>query len=345
MSLAAAPSPEAPAAPRAHAGSGAAVLLALAAFTLVVAAASHLAIVHSRPLLVSLARTEDVAAQPLHIEATLRAMRPGEAPLVAVGSSVLDTDLDEHRLAGRFGVVVRPLPLYGGTIGEMAMLTPLLVHARPRGVVVTTTVWTLFDHVEWPEARLYDPRIAFELLTWREIVADRQAHGSHLLGSLHFVIRHRAALRERVGAEALRLLGLAPAPPAPAALHVPAAVRARWEALGQEFTCDGVNARALEVMARRLAEAGIPLFVVPTPANSSRDRDPALWRRLDQCLGQVASRTGAVVLPSPGIDDFPPSDFADSQHMNAGGRARFTDRVGALLQQALARRGAGRAVQ
>jgi hypothetical protein len=346
MSLAAATPPEAPPHARRTAESAAVVLLAVFGFAVALAAASHLALVHSRPFLAFCRREGSAATQPLRIEATLRALRPGEAQLIAVGSSVLDSDLDVDRLARRYHLDLRPLPLYGGTTAEMAMLTPRLSSARPEAVVLFTTVWMLFDHVDWPEVRLYDPRIAASLLTWRELVADRQAHASHLLGWFHFVIRHRAALRERLAEAAEARF----APPEQAGgrhriTRIPAAVQARWEAEKQDFTCRSVNARALEIMAGRLRDEDVPLVVVPTPANSVWDGDESLGRRLEDCLAGIAGRTEAIVVPRPPAGDFPPSAFQDRQHMNAAGRQRFTDRVGPLLQQALVRARSRRAVQ
>jgi len=346
MSLAVAKRPEAPPDPRRMAERATVILFALGGFAIAMAAASHLALVHSRAFLAFCQRADGVAAQPLHSEVTLRALRPGEAQLIAVGSSMLDSDLDVDRLARSYRLDVRPLPLFGGTVAELAMLTPRLSRARPQAVVLLTTVWTLFDHVEWPEARLYDPRIAAALLTWRELMADRQAHASHLLGSLHFVIRHRAALRERLAEAALSRLRPDTAGGAARPItRVPANVLARWDAEEQDFTCRSVNARALEIMARRLRDEDVPLIVVPTPANSRWDRDESLWRRLEECLAGIAQRTGAIVVPRPSVGDFAPSEFEDRQHMNAAGRQRFTDRVGPLLQRALARARSGRAVQ
>jgi hypothetical protein len=323
-----------------------AVLFALAGFAIAFTVASQYALVHNRAFLAFCQRADGVAGEPLRIEATLRALRPGEAQLIAVGSSVLDSDLDVERLAASYHLDVRPLSLSGGTAAEMAMLTPRLSRARPQAVVFLATVWTLFERVEWQEARLYDPRIAASLLSAHELMADRQAHASRLLGSLHFVIRHRAPLRERLAQAALSRLapGRARGPARPVT-QVPAGVRARWEAQERDFTCGGVNAHALELMARRLADEGVPLIVVPTPADSRWDRDESLWRRLDDCLAGIAGRTGAIVLARSSVEDFAPSEFDDAQHMNAAGRRRFTDRVGSLLQPALVRAGSGHAVQ
>ena len=181
-----------------RAGGATRVLLILAGFTVALAALSDQALVHSTRFLAFAGQGDDAAGQPMRIEAPLRALRAGEAQIVAVGRSVLFSDVDAARLAERYEIDVRPLPLFGGTTAEMAMLSPLLAEARPRAVVLLATVWTLFDHVDWPEVRVYDPRIAASLVGGRGLVADRQAHASHLLGSFHFVIRHRAALRERL---------------------------------------------------------------------------------------------------------------------------------------------------
>ena len=343
MSAAVAQPPAAPPDPRATAGGATRALLVLAGFTVALAAASNLALVHSARFLAFARGGDDAAGQPMRIEATLRALRPGEAQIVAVGSSVLFADVDAARLAERYGLFLRPLALFGGTTAEMAMLSPSLAQARPRAVVVLATAWTMFDHVDWPSVRVYDPRIASSLVSGRELLADRQAHASHLLGSFHFVIRHRAALRERIAAAA-RLRG---APTGEAAERInprlPPAVRAR-EVTAADFSCTGVNARALELMAGRMREAGVTFVIVPTPADSPWDRDEVLGQRLDGCLAGIAARTGARVVLRPAPGDFPSSDFENEQHMNASGKQRFTDRLGLLLQHALAPR-SGDAVQ
>ena len=344
MSAAVAQPPAAPPDPRPTAGSATRVLLLLAGFTVALAVASNFALVHCARFLAFARGGDDAAGQPMRIEATLRALRPGEARIIAVGSSVLFTDVDAPRLSESYGLDLLPLSLFGGTTAEMAMLSPWLAEARPRAVVVLATVWTLFDHVDWPAVRVYEPRIAGSLVSGRELVADRQAHASHLLGSLHFVIRHRAALRDRIGEVTRLRFTTAKETAEPIAVRLPPAPRAHREATAADFSCTGVNARALELMARRMREAGVAFVIVPTPADSPRDRDEALWQRLDGCLAGIAGRTGARVVLRPGPDDFPPSDFENEQHMNAGGRQRFTDRLGLLLQHALAPR-SGDAVQ
>ena len=346
MSLAVAKPPEAPPDARRTAERATFVLLAVIGSAVAWTAATHLALVHCRPFLAFCQRANGPSAQHLRIEATLRALRPGEADLIAVGSSLLDRDLDVEHLARSYGLDVRPVPLFGGTMAEMAMLTPQLSRARPRAVVLLVSLGLLLDHVVWPEVRVYDPHIAASLLGGRELMADRQAHASHVLGSLHFVIRHRAALRERLAGAARSRFGLESRQGgARPSARLPAAVHARFDARERDLTCASVNARALEIMARRLRHEGVPLIVVPTPGNSPLDRNEALLRRLDQCLDGIGQRTGAIVLPRPAPDDFPATEFEDALHMNDLGRRRFTDRVGLLLQHALARAGSGDALQ
>ena len=167
---------------------------------------------------------------------------------------MLDRDLDVEHLARSYGLDVRPVPLFGGTMAEMAMLTPQLSRARPRAVVLLVSLGLLLDHVVWPEVRVYDPHIAASLLGGRELMADRQAHASHVLGSLHFVIRHRASLRTRT-AEAMHLhLGATQAEPIPAAL--PPAVLAHREADGGRLLVHG-SERARPHSRRRWKSSGL----------------------------------------------------------------------------------------
>ena len=188
MPAAVAQPPAASPEPRPAAGGAARVLLLLGGFILLLAAASHLALVHSARFLAFARGGDDGAGQPMRIEATLRALRPGEARIIGVGSSVLFADVDASRLAERYGLELLPLSLFGSTTAELAMLSPRVVEARPQAVVVLATVWTLFDHVDWAAVRVYDPPIAAPLVGARQILADRQAHASHLLGSSHFVM-------------------------------------------------------------------------------------------------------------------------------------------------------------
>jgi hypothetical protein len=345
MSAAASPPPAALPDAGPPAGGAIRVLLFLAGFTVLLGAISHVALVHSGRFLAFARGGDDAAGQPMRIEATLRALRPGEARIIAVGSSVLFADVDAGRLAERYDLDLLPLSLFGGSSVELAMLSPRLAAARPGAVVFLATVWTFFDHVDWPGLRVYDPRIAASLASGREIVADRQAHASHLLGSLHFLIRHRAALRARMAeTTGLRLRTGENFAEEVAARLPPPAARAHREATAADFSCTGVNARALELMARRMREAGITFVLVPTPADSRWDRDETVWLRLDGCLAEIAARTGARLVLRSAPNDFPPSNFENEEHMNAVGRQRFTDRLGLLLQHALAPR-SGDAVQ
>ena len=72
MSLAVAKPSEAPPDARRTAESATAVLATLGGFAIAMAAASHLALVHSRAFLAFCQRADTVSAQPLHIEASLR---------------------------------------------------------------------------------------------------------------------------------------------------------------------------------------------------------------------------------------------------------------------------------
>jgi hypothetical protein len=309
------------------------VALRLSAFAVAIILASHLLLVHSRSFLARCQRAEDVASQPLRIEATLRLVEPGQAQVLAVGSSVLVSHVDSGRLA-HYGLDVRVLPLYGSTPVETAMLAPLLARARPRAVVLFTTVWALFDRVVWRDLRVYDPAIAWSLSSARKLLADRQAHASHLLGSLHFAIRHRAALREVI-AQAFVPAPAAGGPRWPVPEEVPALQFGRWQADPGDFTCPSIHTRGIEALARRLDEDGVRLILVPTPGNSRWDRDPSLRRRFEECLADVGRRTGAIAVPGGELPAFGPADFADTQHMNAAGRRRFTDAIAPVLERAL----------
>lgn len=193
-----------PAMPRPEEGRAAATrtLLALAGFAVLLLAATHLVLVGSRPLLLAFARDANtMAARPLQIESRLRAMPRGEAGVLVVGSSIVASDVDKELLGQRLGMDrarIHLIVLPSGNALETAMLTPLLERTRPGVVVSLATVWTLLDVLDLETVRFYDPRVAFSLFTWDEMLAGRQAHASRLFASLHFGIRHRSSLRHQI---------------------------------------------------------------------------------------------------------------------------------------------------
>ena len=234
--------------------------------------------------------------------------------MIAVGSSLLDRDLDaesprsELRARRSSAAAVRRHHRARWRCSPHDSS-----RARPRAVVLLRrALGLLFDHVVWPEVRVYDPHIAASLLGGRELMADRQAHAVSRAGiaPLRDPSSRRHCAERLAGGRALssRAALAEPArrarPLRPSSGRRPRSVRRQGSATSPAAS---VNARALEIMARRLRQEGVPLIVVPTPANSPLDRNEALLRRLDQCLDGIGQRTGAIVAPSrPAPDDFPP---------------------------------------
>jgi hypothetical protein len=200
-------------------------------------------------------------------------------------------------------------------------------------VAVLATVWTVFDRLAWSEMRAYDPRIAWRTFTATELLRSPAAHASLLLGSSHFVLRHRAAIRDSLIGAVLPGTGRD-------AIFDPDAAgpRRRRAALAaatrEDFRCPAVGTRALAALLQRLAEEGVPTLVVATPGNSEWDRDPEVLARLDACLAAAAAGTGAGLVSRADLPAFSPADFRDQTHLRSP--ARFTKALGPHLARALA---------
>jgi hypothetical protein len=335
MSAALAPSPvPEPRAPEGESARG--VLLRLGAFVAALGVGSHLLLVGCRPLLSACERRLEPAAQPLRNEAALRLLRPGEAQLLVVGNSVVTSDVDAERLATGFGLDAVPLPLYGASSVDVAMSAPLLARARPRAVVVLVSMWAVLDRVDWSAVRVYDPGLALSLLSWRELLDERQAHAARMLESLHFVVRHREPLRQ-MAADLLapRRRRAVPASGRREAIEERAARLEESGMAAATFTCPSLSTRALEAMAGRLGEAGVRTVLVFAPGNRRWNSDPALAARFDECLRGLAARTGSALVAREALPAFTAADFRDPEHMTRAGRERFTDALGARLRALL----------
>ncbi|HEY7410536.1 MAG TPA: hypothetical protein VII13_07350 [Vicinamibacteria bacterium] len=332
------PPDPAPAVPPDDPRAGTRALLVLTAFTAALLFLTHHALVRSRAFL-ELCRQHAYSwsNRPLFAEATLRLLDPGQAEVIVVGSSVVESHFDDAMLASALGLApdqVVGLALAAAQTIEPAMMLPQLESRRPRLVVYPATVWILFDRPDFEALRVYDPRVAWSLFRWPELRAGHEAHASKVLGSLHFGIRHRGALRSVIGEVVAEKAGWSEGPPPPVPAEADAVGRrlfARIRARPDQFTCPNVQVRALTLMARRLAAAGILLVIVATPVNNEWDARPALRDRLEACLADVARDTGALLVQRRELPPFGPADFVDSQHLSVAGKRRFTDGLGRLL--------------
>jgi hypothetical protein len=307
-----------------------AILRNLLAFVLALGAATHAALVSSDRFLAWCEEAAGEDAQPVRLEATLRRLAPGQFDVFVLGSSVAESHVRPTRLLVRHRVRALALPLYGGTMVDLAMLSPHLVRSRPRAVVVLPTVWTLFDRFEWRDLRLYDAGMAWRIFTARELLSSPREHASRLLGASHFVLRHRASLRDSL-LEPLRPPG---EPPLVYDLDAvgPRRRRAALEAAGPaDFRCPSVGSRALAALGGHLAESGVRTVFVPTPGNAPWDHSPDVVARFDACLAAVAASTGAIVVPRADLPVTGPADFRDRSHLRTAASERFTDALGAVL--------------
>jgi hypothetical protein len=323
-----APAPPAPLLPRPEAAR--AVILKLGAFALALAAAAHALLVTSDRFLGWCEEASGEDALPLRQEATLRRLAPGQFDVFFVGSSVAESHVDPMRLALRHRLRALALPMHGGTMVDAAMASPLLVRPRPRAVVVLPTVWTLFDHFDWRDVRVYDPGMAWRIFTLRELLTSPRDHASLLLGASHFVLRHRASLRDTL-LETLRPAGGAPLVFDPDAAGARRRRETRVSAAAGRFRCPSVGSRALVALGARLAESGVATVLVPTPGNTAWDRSPEVVARFDACLADVAARTGATVVARSALPAMGPADFRDRTHLNRQAAQRFTDGLGEAL--------------
>ncbi len=316
------------------------VFVRLGAFVLAFVLLSHLLLVHSRAFLQLCARLADRGAdQALRIEATLRVLESGEVALIVAGSSIVLSHFDHERLAEALALEAEDVlaaPLFSGSGLDIAMMTRDLGRARPAAVLLPVTVWTLFDRLEAEELRVYDPVMALSILSARELLSERQAHASGLLGSLHFAIRHRASLRHMLWTSLGQGRPLGSVMER-AGARLPRG-RIRATARREQFTCPSVHTRALLEMVRRLEDQGVLLVLVTTPTNGRFDYDPAVRDRLDRCLAGLPVTPGLAVIPRSELPSFGPADFADPLHMNPHGRARFTAAVAPRLAVLLGRR-------
>jgi hypothetical protein len=305
-------------------------------FALALAAAAHLTFVTSDRLLGWCEEASGADALPLRQEATLRRLAPGQFDVFVVGSSVAESHVNPARLALRHHLHALAFPMHGGTMVDAAMVAPHLVRPRPRAVVVLPTVWTLFDHFEWRDVRVYDPRMAWRIFTLRELLTSPRDHASLLLGASHFVLRHRASIRDTL---------LEPLQPAarPVVMFDPDAAgprrrrETRRSAEPGQFRCPSVGSRALAALAARLAESGVATVLVPTPGDTVWDRTPEVVARFDACLADVAARSGAAVVARTALPVMGPADFRDRTHLNQKAAERFTDALGEALARIVLR--------
>ena len=308
------------------------------------AAVSHLGLVHSARFLAFARGGDDAAGQPLRIEATLRALRRRGRASSPSAAACCPTDVDASRLADATGSTSVPLSLFGGTTAELAMLSPRWSRrARRRwwswprsGRCSTTSTGRRCACTTrgsprhssaggscWPAARL-TPRTCWARsisssgtgppaqADWRRTGPLRRGRDGRA-GPMPAALPPAAL---RIGGDGGRLL-------------VHRSERARPRADGAAHEGGGGHVR------HRAARPRIRRGIATRPSGA----------HLDGCLAGIAQRHGARLVSSvPGPEDFPSSDFENEQHMNAGGRRRFTDRLGLLLQHALARR-SGDAVQ
>lgn len=311
------------------------LLLAIGIFFFLLFVASDAVLTHSRAFWRFCKRggfTGTTAS--LVVEATLHTTAPGSRDWIVVGSSVVQRDVDVPRLAaaaGRTTESVMKLPLLGGSGLEIAMLTRKLIALHPRAVVLLATPWSQKNDVDWDVLRFYDPLIAADIFSWREVLAEHAAHASGLLAASHVVVRQRASLR-------IDLFSRILARTAPSGVHAPgireAVKRARQErfaARREDFGCDNVNVRALAAMAGRVSAAGIALVVVSTPVTGRWGHDAGFIRTVDDCFASLAHDVGFVFLPRSTWSEFPPQMFGDPVHMTDSGRDAFSDELGHAL--------------
>jgi hypothetical protein len=271
---------------------------------------------------------------PLVVEATLHTTKPGTRDWIVIGSSVVERDIDVERLSSASGHArdrILKLPLLGATSLELAMLTNDIIALRPRAVVLLATPWTLQNHIDRDRVRFYDPRMAVEIFSWRQILAEHANQASGLMAWSNVVVRHRESLRQDLFSRWLHRT-------APSGVHEPGgrekfrrAWHERYSARREDFGCENLNVRALDAMSRRLKSEGIRLVLVSTPVGGRWGHDRELVGFVDGCFSSLADDGGFTFLPRATWSRFPTDSFSDQVHMTAAGAEAFSNELGRVL--------------
>ena len=260
------------------------------------------------------------AAESYRVEGQARrlAEREGGSDLVLVmGSSLVESNVDVSELARGMSVAedsIVPLWMSAAAELEMAMLTPLLEATPPKIVVYVTHVWAMHARTNVDRPRLYDPGVALELLGARSALARPARHAAQMILGSHVALRHRSAFLDLI--------------PVERKAETLAMLRERWTdaaiSTPLDFGCHSENMEALDLLARRLAAAGVAVWIVPAPLQDEWGSEPSLRRLLDRCLSDAAHAGGYRHVPSAALASLEPGHFRDKLHLNASGRALFT---------------------
>lgn len=262
------------------------------------------------------------AALVLEARAHRLAAGPRLAALV-MGSSVADSNYELRTLAEGLGqprerVDKLWMPAMSGL--ELAMLAPAIRQLRPERVHVPALPLLMLDEVSWERTRTYSPRMAARLFPLRDLVADRNEHGSRTLAASHIVVRRRSELRRALLGSYRDITALPSEPPPTIGEQLDTLRRAR----DADFRCDAIHLRALRLFAEEVRDAGGTLVLATAPlapgTQASRDE---VADRLEHCLREL-ELPATELLTRETRPEFTRRDFRDLIHLNREAAERFT---------------------